>query len=68
MALFERDQLQPETLGLSLKEAKTLLQGVQRTIVEQQVQEYLQQQQACPDCGKKQYRLLLKPRITVTGH
>ena len=55
VALLERDELQSETLGLNLSEAQALLQGVQRTIVFEQVEEYLQQQQACHDCGMKRY-------------
>jgi hypothetical protein len=33
VAQFERGALQPEALGLTLAEAKALLQGVQRTMV-----------------------------------
>jgi hypothetical protein len=36
VAQIEREVLQPENLGLSLVEAKTLLQNVQHTLVEQQ--------------------------------
>ncbi len=41
-----------ETLGLTLAESKHLLQQLQQIMVEQQVTAYLEQQQACPDCGK----------------
>lgn len=39
VAQIERSVLQPENLGLSLAEVKTLLQTTQRTLVEQQVAE-----------------------------
>ncbi len=45
--LLERGALQPENLGLKLAEAKTLLQSLQRTLAEQQVAEYSQQQELC---------------------
>lgn len=48
---IQRKALQPETLGLTLAEAKTLLNRVQQTFVEQQVWEYLKQQSACSHCG-----------------
>lgn len=53
IAALERSDLQPETLGLTLAEAKELLVGVQAALVKQQVAEYLARQQVCPDCGKK---------------
>lgn len=56
VAGWERDTLQPETLGLMLAEAKSLLQGVQQTMVRHQVSAYLQQQSVCPDCGQKRLR------------
>jgi hypothetical protein len=39
IAQFERGQLRPEQLGLTLMEAKGLLEGLQRTVVEQQIAE-----------------------------
>jgi hypothetical protein len=53
---LERASLRPEDLGLTLAEAKTLLEGVQRTMVERQTAEYLEQQAHCPHCGKKRLR------------
>ena len=53
IAGIHRKELRPETLGLTLEEAKTVLEGVQRTIVEQQTAEYLQMQSRCPHCGTK---------------
>lgn len=50
---LERGSLQPAELGLTLREAKTLLEGVQRAMVEEQIAEYLTAQSACPECGKK---------------
>jgi DNA-directed RNA polymerase subunit RPC12/RpoP len=62
VAQIERGSLQPENLGLSLAEAKTLLQTTQRTLVEQQVAEYEKQHSSCMHCGK---RLLHKDKPTI---
>ena len=51
VAQFERGALQPETLGMTLAEAKALLQGVQRTMVAEQTTAYLDAQHPCPACG-----------------
>lgn len=56
VAQLQRAALTPETLGLTLAEAKGLLQGVQPALVHQQVAEYLQQQSTCPDCGQNRRR------------
>lgn len=47
----EGDKIAPESLGLSLDEAKSLLAGVQKKLVSVQVESYLSQKKACPDCG-----------------
>lgn len=52
VASFEREDLTPETLGITLQEAKDLLTNVQSTMVEHQVSEYIEQQVPCPNCGK----------------
>lgn len=62
VAQIERGSLQPENLGLSLAEVKTLLQTTQRTLVEQQVAEYEKQHSSCMHCGKK---LLHKDKPTI---
>jgi hypothetical protein len=51
IAIFQRDELQPETLGITLAEAQDLLTNLQSLVVSQQVAEYHQQQRPCPDCG-----------------
>jgi hypothetical protein len=51
-AKLERQSLRPESLGLTLSEAKALLQGVQNAMVTHQSAEYVAQQLACPDCGR----------------
>jgi hypothetical protein len=48
----ERQDLTPETVGLSLAEGKAMLQALQEVVGEWQMQAYLQQQCACPHCGK----------------
>jgi hypothetical protein len=50
VAQFERGALQPETLGLTLAEAKALLQGVQQAMVTEQTTAYLDAQRRCPAC------------------
>src|SRR5882672_3650027 len=52
IACVERQELTPETFGLSLTEGKTVLQALQEVVVEWQMHAYLQQQRACPHCGK----------------
>jgi hypothetical protein len=52
IACVERQDLTPETLGLSLAEGKAVLQALQEVVVAWQMQAYLQQQRLCPHCGK----------------
>jgi hypothetical protein len=52
IAQLERGHLRPEELGLTLAEAKGLLEGLQRTVVEQQIAEYSKQQSSCSLCSK----------------
>jgi hypothetical protein len=52
IACVERHDLTPETLGLSVAEGKAVLQDLQEVVVEWQMHTYLQQQHACPPCGK----------------
>ena len=60
---IEREELRPETVGLTLDEAKTALERMQHRVVEQQATEYLQRQRRCPHCGNKRYQ---KGAHTVT--
>jgi hypothetical protein len=48
-----RSEATLETLGLTLEESKQLLQERMRTMIEQQVEAYLDEQRACPACGKQ---------------
>ena len=50
---INRGCLQPENLGISLAEAKTLLQNTQTVLVEQQIAEYEKQHSSCQHCAKK---------------
>src|SRR5262245_5353738 len=52
IARLERGQLRSEELGLTLAEAKGLLEGLQRTVVEQQIAEYSKQQSSWL-CGQQ---------------
>ena len=56
VAKLERHSLRPENLGLTLSEAKELLQEVQRAMVTYQTTGYVTQQIPCPKCGKSQSR------------
>ena len=47
---FQRDELKADTLGLTLTEAKNLLQRLQKILVSHQIDEHNQQQCHCPDC------------------
>ena len=53
IACLERGLLRPAILGITLAEANAILAGVQKTMVERQATEYLEQQVCCPLCGKK---------------
>ena len=50
VAALERTDLQAETLGLTLAEAKTVLHKLQEVIVAQQVADYTAGQRRCPTC------------------
>ena len=52
VACIERAALCPETLGLSLEEAKALLANVQAALVAHQVEVYTDQRRCCPHCGQ----------------
>src|SRR4029077_7569963 len=49
---LERKEDRLEEVGQALREAKKLLGAIQQTMVEQQVEEYLETQRSCPHCGK----------------
>jgi len=48
---LERTTLSPDTLGLTLAEAKTVFAQLQNALVTQQVAAYVAQQQVCSHCG-----------------
>ena len=56
IALLERGLLQPTGLGITLAEAKTILAGMQKTMVDRQITDYLKQQACCPHCGRRRLR------------
>ncbi len=56
IACVERQELTPVTLGLSLAEGQAVLQALQEVVVEWQIEAYLRQQRACPQCGKTRRR------------
>src|SRR5689334_21174775 len=53
VAHLERGALRPDTLGLSLAEARSILAGLEQALVEQQTAELLAQAHRCPRCGRE---------------
>ena len=53
VACLKRATLSPEELGLTLAEAKQMLQQVQHSMVDVQAAEYQRQRKDCPHCGKQ---------------
>jgi hypothetical protein len=53
VACLERGALRPDTLGLSLAEARSILAGVEQTMAEGQAAEFVAQAQWCPRCGRR---------------
>src|SRR5260370_21980604 len=51
VAHLDRGTLRPETVGLTLAEARSILAGIEQTVVEQQAAEFMAQQRACSHCG-----------------
>ena len=52
VATIERGALEADTLGLTLAEAKALLQGVQQAVVTRQAAEVAARQANCSHCGR----------------
>jgi hypothetical protein len=65
IAQLERSSLQPESLGLTLAESKTVLKGIQQRMVSEQVTEYMAQFSTCPDCGARRTK---KGQHTLVYH
>ena len=51
VAHLDRGILRPETLGLTLAEARSILAGIEQTLVERQAAEFMAQQRTCSHCG-----------------
>jgi hypothetical protein len=51
VAHLDRGILRPETLGLTLAEARSILAGIEQTLVERQAAEFVAQQRTCSHCG-----------------
>ena len=52
IASLERDDLQPETLGLTLAESKAILKDLQEIVVHRQATDFIASQRCCPVCGR----------------
>jgi hypothetical protein len=52
IASLERQELQPETLGLTPAESKAILKDIQEIVVEQQATDFLASLRCCPDCDQ----------------
>jgi hypothetical protein len=48
---LDRGTLRPETLGLTLAEARSMPAGIEQTVVEQQATEFKDQLRTCSRCG-----------------
>ena len=48
-----RENLLPETLGLTLEEGKEILASIQHQMVKHQAHDYIDSQRICRDCGKR---------------
>lgn len=66
VACFERVELNPATLGLTLEEGKSLLAGVQQTLVMAQATAaaHVEEHRHCPQCGSA-YRLKGQHTLTM---
>jgi hypothetical protein len=53
VACLERGALRPDTLGLSLAEARSILAALEQTVAERQAAEFVTQAQRCPRCGRQ---------------
>ena len=51
VAHLDGGTLRPETLGLTLAEARSILAGIEQRVVEQQAAEFMAQQRICSHCG-----------------
>jgi len=65
MARLQGGTLRPETLGLSLAEARAILAGLEQTLVEQQIVEFVAHAWRCPQCEreracKAQHRIVVR--------
>jgi hypothetical protein len=53
VARIEREKFSPAELGLNLGEAKTILSGLQRSMVTQQAAEFVAKESCCLQCDKE---------------
>ena len=72
MAHLDRGTLRPETLGLTLAEARSILAGIEQTVVEQQAAEFMAQQRTCSHCGherpgKGRHHIVFARRLASCG-
>jgi hypothetical protein len=56
VACIERAELSAVSLGLSIADSKTMLQGTQEVVVEWQMHAYIDTQRYCPQCGKLRHQ------------
>ena len=53
VARLERGPLRPDTLGLSLAEARSILARLEQTMAAGQVAEFVAQARRCSRCGRR---------------
>ena len=52
VACLERDTARLEEIGLTLAEAKSLLAGIQKLLVKEQLERHIQAHAICPRCAR----------------
>src|SRR6185436_5742341 len=55
LLVIEREDIQPDTLGLTGAESKRLLRTLQEVMVKQQVQDFVEMHRQCLQCGHADY-------------
>jgi hypothetical protein len=52
VSCIERLSFSEETIGLQLKEAKEITSGIQKIMIQHQIDSFVKSSRKCPDCGK----------------
>jgi hypothetical protein len=66
VAQLNRGSLRPESLGLTLAEARSILAGIEQTVVERQAAEFVAQQRLCSACGQERWQAEVGESATLS--